>query len=153
ERTGEPSIGPRLNLRTAGQTATAHLSLAKSLYQKGRHAQALAELEAALGENPELAPAHFLKGTILALRADYAAAADCLEAAVSPAATGPGPWRALASARGELGEWERALSAADRAAALDGKQAQAQLMRGDLLAGLGRSGEAVAAYRRALELN
>src|SRR5262245_23857849 len=93
---------PRLKLQGAGQGALAHLILANTLFRNGRHGQALAELNAALGENPELAEAHFLKGILLALRAEFAGALEALEYATRLKPEQADYWQALATVELEL---------------------------------------------------
>jgi len=62
-------------------------------------------------------------------------------------------WTALGEAQAGAGDDPAALSAYDRAIALDGEQWTAHFGRGTALARLGRGEEAVAAWKRALALD
>src|SRR5262249_21575077 len=124
-----------------------------SLFQTGRHERALVEIDAALHENPELAPALVLKGLLLARRANFTEAAGCLEYAVRIDADQVGAWLALAYVRLELGLYDRALEAADRAIRMDNTQAYGYWLRGNALAIQKRNAEAIAAYRLTLRYN
>jgi tetratricopeptide (TPR) repeat protein len=147
---------PVLKVLTAGQTASAHLLLGKSLFLAGRYGPALKELNAALEENPELALAHYLTGLIRLIRADFANAAIAIETATR---LGGGDehladyWITLAHVRLELGVPEAALSAVDSGLGVDPELANGHLVRGDVLGILDRRGEAVVAYRQAVRLN
>ena len=104
-----PSFAPVL--KVFGQTTIGHVTLAKSLFVRGRHVEALTALEAALQENPELAQAHLLKGLVLAQRADYEAAAESLDYATRLDDSVPDAWMGLAYVRFELERLEEALDA------------------------------------------
>ena len=144
---------PTPNARYLGRSNTAHLALAKSLFERGRHGQALVEIDAVLRDDPELATGHLLKGLILARLADYAAAQPYLETAVRLDETAIGGWLALAFVRMESGAPDAALRAADRALAASPHHAGAHLMRANILAAQRQTETAIEAYRLAIEHN
>lgn len=154
--TAEEIASPLLQVVSLGPSASARLFLAKSLCVNGRYAAALAELDAALRENPELSAAHCLKGLILAFRGDYTGAKQHLEYAVRLGDQDerlPEYCLALARVCCELTEWSIALSAAEQAILLDPNQANAHMLRGEILGLLQRHDEAASAYRMALRIN
>ena len=148
-----PEGAPRLKLTSLELPSSAHLVLAKSLFQKGRHSQALTELDAALAENSERGAAHFLKGMILARRSDFAGAAKSLAFAVRLEPTEATYWTALAAVRLELGQYNPALAAVEESLKRDPKQPNAHFLRGNIFAALKRRDDAIAAYRNALSFN
>jgi tetratricopeptide (TPR) repeat protein len=138
---------PRLKLAGAGRAASAHLVLAKSLFQAGHFDPARREIDAALQENPELAVGHLLKGLVLARQACFDEAQRALRAAVDLDSQHAGAWLALAHVASERGDRNEALAAVERALALDRTLSAAQLLRADLLLALGRSAEARNAFQ------
>jgi tetratricopeptide (TPR) repeat protein len=146
-----PSFAPVL--KEFGQTTIGHVALAKSLYLRGRHLEALTALEAALRENPELAQAQLLKGLVLAQRADYEAAAESLDYATRLDDTLPDAWMGLAYVKFELERLEEALNAIVLSLQIDENNANAQLLRGNILAAMERYPEAITAYRQAVKSN
>jgi tetratricopeptide (TPR) repeat protein len=140
-------------LKDFGQTTIGHVTLAKSLFQRGRHREALTALEAALRENPELAQAHLLKGLVLAHGADYEAAAESLDFATRLDGSVPDAWMGLAHVKFELERLPEALDAIDLSVRLDENNANARLLHGNILAAMERYPEAIAAYRQALKAN
>lgn len=152
----EEIASPLLQVVSLGPSASARLFLAKSLCVNSRYAEAMAELDAALRENPELAAAHCLKGLILAFRGDYSGARQHLEFAVRLGGHDqrlPEYCLALARVLCELTEWELALSAVEQAVQYDPNQANAHMLRGEILGLLQRPDDAVSAYRAALKIN
>lgn len=146
-------ISPLLQVVALGQSASAHLFLAKSLCVHGRYAPALDEVDAALRENPELAAAHCLRGLLLAFRGKCEEAVECLELAARLGGQDerlPDYWLALARVRLELAQWEESLEAVDECLAIDPSKAQAHQHRGEVLGLLERLPEAAQAYRTAL---
>lgn len=140
-------------LKVLGQTATAHLAIAKGLYQRGLYGQALSELDRILQDNPELPLAHFLKGVILSRLCDYAAAERSLSDAVALDDAMYPAWVGLAFARQEQGQHRHALSAIERGLQVEPKDANGHLMRGTILAALGKKRRAIGAFQDALKYN
>jgi tetratricopeptide (TPR) repeat protein len=143
----ENSLGIR---RISGAVPNA-LAEAQSLAQRGRFDDALGVLNAALSENPELAPAHLLKGLIHWRRRELAAAERELELAVRLDAEKVDAWHALAAVRRELEVYPQALVAVDEALKLEAEHAEAHLLRGEILLKLERPRRAKAALLHALK--
>ncbi len=129
-----PSFAPVI--KDFGQSTAGHVTLAKSLYLRGRHQEALAALESALCENPELAQAHLLKGLVLAQRAEFERATESLTYATRLDESSADAWMGLAYVRLELERLEPALAAVVRSVALDENNANALLLQGNILAAL-----------------
>ncbi len=142
-----------LKLRSAGRTAVGHLNAAKGLFQSGRFDAALAEIEAALTINPEVALAHFVRGLIHARRAEYELAEDALELAVRLDATDASQWIALAYVQFEQGAHKAALSSVDQGLAADSKHARGHLLRSNILESLMQRDEALGACREAVRFD
>lgn len=140
-------------LKVLGQTATAHLALAKGLYQRGLYGQALSELDRILQDNPEQPLAHFLKGIILSRLCDYPAAERSLSDAVALDEAMYQAWVGLAFARQEQGRHRDALAAIDRGLQVEPKDANGHLMRGTILTAMGKSRRAIGALQDALKYN
>lgn len=143
-------------LQSFGRTATAHLALAERLIKGGHDQQALAEVDAALADNPELALAHFSRGVLLVKFGDLAAAAESLRYAIRLDDTLVKAYLMLAHVHLELDESDDALEAVDTALALDTDdaremRARTHLARGNVLSELKRDEDAIASYRKALE--
>lgn len=137
-------------LERVDTTAAACLMLAADLFKSGEFSSALAEVNWALRENPELAEAHHLKGLVLTCQRDWDGAEACLEQATRLDPDRPDAWTALAAVRKERGCLEGARAAVDRAVALGSSEAKAHLLRGRICAALGQPDEAVSAYGRAI---
>lgn len=144
-------IIPRL--RSLGSTSAAMLTLAKGLFEGGRHAEALEQIDLVLKDNPELALAHFLKGLVMARLADFNTAAECLETTVQYDSEFVGAWLGLVYVRVELNLIDDALIAARRGLKIDPKNGNGHLLHGNVLARLDRPEEAIEAYRLAVKYN
>lgn len=140
-------------LRSLGSTSAAMLTLAKGLFESGRHAEALEQIDLVLKDNPELAIAYFLKGLILARLSEFNAAGQCLETTVLYDPEFVGAWLGLVYVRVELGQIDEALEAAKRGLKLDSKNANGHLLHGNVLTRLDRPEEAIEAYRQAVKYN
>lgn len=140
-------------LKVLGQSATAHLALAKGLYQRGLYGQALAELDRILVDNPEQPLAHFLKGVILSRLCDYAAAERSLSDAVALDDAMFPAWVGLAFAQQEQGRHRDALLSIESGLRVEPKDANGHLMRGTILTAMGKPRQAIGALRDALKYN
>jgi tetratricopeptide (TPR) repeat protein len=144
-------------LRSTRGNHVAHINLAAALAGAGRLAEAEPHLDAALALVPASATAWGLRGEVRAAQGRPAeAAADLREALdLDPDSA---RWRTglarayaqLANEKFAVGELSGALDALDRVLAIEPAQLGLQTRRGALLEQLGRSAEAIAAYRDAL---
>jgi tetratricopeptide (TPR) repeat protein len=142
---------PRLN--AAGNTAANRVKLAHALFTDGQYEAALAEVEAALRDNPESAEGQLIKGLTLARQGKLRAALAPLHMASE---FGEETWIAcftLATVYLRLDEHAQALAIGEKLVALDPGDAQAESLRGEALSRLGRTEEAMTAFRLATRLD
>jgi protein O-GlcNAc transferase len=137
---GAEAHARRTLARDATDADAQHLLGASLLFQ-GRHAEALAPLEAAHRAAPRRGSGHRLGYCLLAL-GDHARAADVLMAEVAAYPDLVNAHNALGVARVRLGQREEALAAFVAAARLDPGSAEANTNAGGVLAELGRHAEA-----------
>lgn len=126
------------------------LTIALDHHQAGRPMEAEILCRRILDADPDQAAAWHLLGILHAQAGRFAEAAALLGEAVARA-PGPDVHRHRAMARQEAGDLEGAVADYREAARLNPALADASLNAGILLERLGRSGDALAAYRNALD--
>lgn len=136
------------------QTAKAQelLKQAMALEQQGQPDQALRHYELAIALMPELARAHFNRGTILLDRGDAQEALEAFTKAKQYKPDSAGVYFNLGAAYARLGHHEAAAAAYNQALYLRPDFAEAEMALGAVLEEQGREEEAVRRYRRALEI-
>ncbi len=141
------------SLASNAAPARTHKLLGHALYSAGRHAEALAALDAALARDPEFAEAHGLRADALAAlgRLDEAVAAYDRSLALDPAASAD--WYNRGAALADLGRHADAVENFSRLIALAPDLAPAYAGRGRALAQLARYDEALADLDRAIALD
>lgn len=135
-------VHARCALARDGADADALHLLGASLLFQGRHAEALAPLEAAHRAAPRKGSGHRLGYCLLAL-GEHARAADVLAAEVAAYPDLVNAHNALGVARVRQGRREEALAAFVAAARLDPASSEASTNAGGVLAELGRHDEAI----------
>ncbi len=124
-----------------------------TLYEQGRHAEALAEVDALLAAHPALAGCHNTRGLILAALGDAAGAKGAYDRALALA---PGFAEALSNrgtARLRLGQVEAAMSDLRAAVAMRPDLSVAHFNLGRAFAAQNMLGVAIACYDHALTLS
>ncbi|MHC4946691.1 MAG: tetratricopeptide repeat protein [Planctomycetota bacterium] len=132
-------------------------NLAYYLSARGRHDEALAHLRTAVAQSPRFFRARFNLGNALFQRGDYEAAIEQYRVAAEITPRNVQPLIMIGNARsnqGRLDEAEQAFRAAvARPDAAPADRAKASTNLGNTLIGLRRTGEALAAYRAATEID
>ncbi|SDN80161.1 glycosyltransferase family 41 protein [Polaromonas sp. JS666] len=123
-----------------------------ALEQQGQIEEALRCYDMAVSLMPELARAHFNRGTILLDRGDAQPALEAFSKAVQYKPDSAGAHFNLGAAHARLDQHEAAVSAYREALALKPDFAEAEMALGTTLEELGQDNAAVASYRRALEI-
>jgi protein O-GlcNAc transferase len=122
------------------------------LEQRGQAEEALRCYDAAVSLMPELARAHFNRGTILLDRGDAQQALEAFTQAVRHKPESAGAHFNLGATHTRLDQHEAAVPAYREALALKPEFAEAEMALGTALEELGQDEAAVASYRRALEI-
>jgi len=135
------------DLSDIGPEGWGHLLLAGQLLLRGEYQRALSEIEAATAVQPDLAAAHFLRGLIYGRTAEWDKARESLQTATVHDPHHVNSWCVLAYVEVERGCPHEALKALDEALRLEPANANAHLLRGDILRSLDRFDEAANAYR------
>jgi len=152
-KTDRMAEGARKNhALSAGSTAEQLLEQGMALEQQGQSQEALQCYDSAIELSPELARAHFNRGTILLDRGNAQEALKAFAQAVRYKPDSAGAHFNLGAAHACLDQHDAAVSAYRRALALKPEFAQAQMSLGAALDGLGQHEEAIACFRRALDI-
>ena len=133
------------------QLARFHFGVGRTLASLGASGLAAAALRDAVRSEPRLAQAQFALGEALGRRGHWDAAAGAF-AAAARLSSNPEYQGNLVHALGRAFRWRDALSACDRFGELLAEDADVLLLRGLILRRLGRSNEAILAFRRAAQL-
>jgi tetratricopeptide (TPR) repeat protein len=133
-------------------SAPSHNALAVALSMAGKSDAAVSELETACRLAPREAEYRFKLGLALNEIGKLDAARASLEEAVKLEPRFAQAWYNLGLAWNGSGDTERALESLSRAESLDGSSPQIPYARATILARVGRTEEARAAARRALQL-
>jgi tetratricopeptide (TPR) repeat protein len=144
-----------LRVEAVATTPAARVSLAGALLDKGHMTLAEREVRMALHENPESAQGHLVLGLIAMRRSQWAEAAARLYLAVRLDPSSAAAWVALAQVERQRRHPEAALPAvagALRCCDEAGERANLLVLRGEVLAELGRGEEAMRSVRQALAL-
>jgi len=123
-----------------------------ALEQQGQPEEALLRYDSAIALMPELARAHFNRGTILLDRGDAQEALEAFTKAVQYKPDSAGAHFNLGAAFARLGRHEAAVSAYRRAISLRPDFAEAEMALGAALEEQGCDQEAIKSYRRVLEI-
>jgi protein O-GlcNAc transferase len=142
---GEAPLAP-------GPSAEQLLEQAMTLEQQGQPEEALLRYESAIALMPELARAHFNRGTILLDRGDAQQALEAFTKALQYKPDSAGAHFNLGAAYARLERHEAATSAYRQALTLRPDFAEAEMALGAALQEQGRDEEAMKSYRRALEI-
>jgi superkiller protein 3 len=145
-----------LELATRADTKAAGAWVALGvLYARtpGDRPKAIDAFHEALQRDPTLAGAHFGLGTVLAESGQSGQAETELKEAARLAPTDPRPWDMLGRLHAAKGETEIALTAYNKALAVDAKYISARLAIGDIAVQSGQVDAAAAAFTKASELN
>ncbi|EJL82731.1 putative O-linked N-acetylglucosamine transferase, SPINDLY family [Polaromonas sp. CF318] len=135
-----------------GLSAAQLLEQGMALEQQGQLEEALRCYDTAISLMPELARAHFNRGTILLDRGDAQQALEAFTQAVRYKPESAGAHFNLGAAHTRLEQHEAAVSAYRQALALKPDFPEAEMALGTALEELGQDQAAVASYRRALEM-
>jgi len=143
-------------LKFAGQSpeqaAMAAYQKASALFEQRQYEPALAAVEEALRLNPKLVPALTLKGRLAMTANRFDIATACLRRAVEIEPDSAANQFLLGFALYVENDFVRALEPLERAAGLKPGDARTEFYLALTSEGLGRSGDAIAAYERALKL-
>jgi tetratricopeptide (TPR) repeat protein len=141
----EPILGTAL-------TAVDWNNKGSSLDNLGRHSEAIACYDEAIGVNPQLASAWFNKGVALFASGHVQEALACYERALRLHANPEEVWSNKGLALKSLGRMEEAASCYDRALKLNPRYPNAWVNKGVALKAMGKLEEALVCYERALRL-
>jgi protein O-GlcNAc transferase len=134
------------------EAAAQLLEQGMELEQAGQPEEALHCYDTAINLMPELARAHFNRGTIFLDRGDAQQALGAFAQAVRYKPESAGAHFNLGAAHARLEQHEAAVSAYREALALKPDFAEAEMALGTVLEELGQNEAAAASYRRALEI-
>jgi len=146
-RAGSPAVAV-----TALRSATANLSLARELHEKGRFDAAAAQYEAVLAAQPDHAEALHLYGVVQYQRGKPGESETLLRRAASLAPT-PMSLADLGAVMLADGRTDEALEQFEAALRLDPRHIHTLIRLGNTLVGLRRYEQALAAYDRALAVS
>lgn len=135
------------------QDAAAHHKRARVFIENGLNTQALASLDAAIDRGTDTYQLQEDRAVVLQALGRVKEASAAAEHLLLSNGRNSVALAVLAWAKSENSEDEAALGLYDRAIAIDASRWEDHLNRGDVLARLERVDEALAAFRRALELN
>lgn len=154
-KAGRPAAGVsgEAPLSPAGPSAGQLLEQGMALEQQGQLEEALRCYDMAISLAPELARAHFNRGTILLDRGDAREALQAFTLAVRHKPESAGAHFNLGAAHARLDQHEAAASAYREALALKPDFAEAEMALGAALEELGQDEAAVESYRRTLEIH
>jgi len=141
--------GPESN---PGLSADDLLAQGMALEEQGRPEEALQRYDEAITLKPDLARAHFNRGTLLLDRGDAADALEAFAKALQFKPDSAGAYFNIGSAHARLARHEAAAGAYRRALALKPDFAEAEVALGATLEELGQDEAAVQSYRRALKI-
>ena len=144
---------PVLRLGAAGDSAASRATLAYALLCDGQYAAALAELEVALADNPELSDGQLAKGFALARQLRFHEAVEPLRLALESGDQQRLAAFGLAAVYLRLQDFSSALKLSQQLLAQDDQDAKVHSLQGEILQSLGRSAEALDAFRTAVQLN
>jgi predicted O-linked N-acetylglucosamine transferase (SPINDLY family) len=139
-------------VRACPGVAEVRVNLGIALAQLKRHAEALAELDRAIGLKGELADAHFNRGNVLVACGRGAEAEAAYLRSIQLQPRNADAWVNLGNLYKANRQLDRAIAAYRRAAAAQPAFAPAHYNLGNALRAAGRPSEAVAAYDEALRL-
>ena len=122
-------------------------------HQKGDHAEAVRQIDAALALNPKSAAAHSNRGSALKALKRFADALASYDAALTVKSDHPEVLFNRGTVLQELERYAEALTSFDHALTLKPDYPDALINRGSVLQQLDRVDEALASYDRALALN
>ena len=144
----------RASIDAGENVAYAHYNLGLIRSEQQRWPEAEAELRAAVAGAPDLTDAQLALGVALHQQGKMDDAIREYEAVAAANPASSAAFYDLGLAHAAAGRFDRALDAYTKAVALDPKSADAEFNLGYLLAhNLGRPQDAVAHFRRAVELN
>lgn len=141
---------PQIN--DVGQSPTARLVLAKTLFERGRFREAIDEIGEALAENPELAEGYMLRGLLEFRTGQHESAIESLERALRLDASQVGALFILVQIHLDLLDAENALSVADRMIAQEPTGPRGHYAKGEALLLAQRREEAADAFQEAVRL-
>ena len=124
-----------------------------ALHALGKHQDAIACCDRALGLEPRCAELWTNKGIALNDLRKYREAIACYDRALELNPRLAGVWNNKGNTLASLGRYSEAIACYDRALELDPRLALAWRNKGDALGSMKRHQEAIACYDRALELN
>ena len=124
-----------------------------SLATLGRHQEAIACYDRAIGIEPREANTWFSKGIVLGKLGRYQEAIACYDRALEIDPRFANAWYNKGVALGRLGKHKEAIACCDKAIEIDPRFAKAWNNKGVALGELGRHQEAIACYDRALEID
>jgi tetratricopeptide (TPR) repeat protein len=148
--TGEAAPQPAVG---AGLDAAQWSNKGMSLADLGRHQDALACCDRALGINPRYAEAWSNKGVALGNMGRYHEAITCYDRAIQINPRDAVAWHNKGVVLGDLGRYQEASVCFDRAIEINPNLLEAWCNRGAALAKLGRHREAIACWDRVIEIN
>ncbi len=148
---GMRSEAPQADVQT--QAALAAYQKADSLFRDQKLEQSLAAVEEALRLNPRLVPALTLKARLAMAANRFDVAKACLQQAVEIEPNSAGNQFLLGFALYFENDFARALVPLEQAARLKPDDARTQFYLALTFEGLGRTGDAIAGYERALKLD
>jgi tetratricopeptide (TPR) repeat protein len=142
-----------LRLTAGANTATGRATVAHALLCDGQYDAALAEIEVALTDNPELAGGQLVKGLTLARKGHYREAIGPLQLALQSGELSRAAAFSLILVYLRLEFHDRAAQVAEELTRKNDRDALACGMYGEVLSRCNRPDAALAAYRRAAELD
>lgn len=152
----DPALPPLVpQVAASGNTASGRVALAQALLCDGQYAAALAELEVALRDNPELVDGQLAKGLALARQLRFREAIEPLQRSVE-LSEGEQLRMAklgLATVCLCLDQFAAALQMVEELTQQDDQDAKAHALQGEIFRRWGRNDEALEAYRRAVQRN
>lgn len=154
--TPEPAVDATpavLRLGAAGNSAASRATLAHALLCDGQYAAALAELEVALADNPELSDGQLAKGFALARQLRFQEAIEPLQIALESGDQSRLAAFGLAAVYLRLQDYDSALNLSQRLLASDDQDAKVHSLQGEILHSQQRPADAIQSFRTAAQLN
>jgi tetratricopeptide (TPR) repeat protein len=142
-----------LRLNPLGSGVTARLRLARFLFETGRKDEAIAEAESTLAKDPESYPARFFLAQLLAARGHTWRAMLEFGRVLRAHPRHVETLRSIGDLHFQLEAFEAAAGFYRRVIAIDRFDVAAWLKLGAIAFASGRHADAVAAYRRAVQLD